>query len=392
MSGAILPSQSPGHWPLQSKGHQQLGPGQKKFGLMIGGRLWQGFPPFTNHYYIWGAAYHPVPVNHQVAGGEPSFIGPLYGHFDGSATNISGLPGFNDTNEIDLDDDKQIAKRTEVSVLPPFDPVTEVDTYPPANLGATENISPSDFTFGPLGGGTGPFEANSETHFDYTAGDGSGTHRVGTLGAAKDLASVQAEEWALAQTINPGYGNGGIVVKNTSGGNIGHLKIGLVPLSISVKAYQIFVAWNGGGSVIAAGNPGQVLSSIGPISDGAFWGDEPDPTTYVPGNLTGGYIVSYSTRAKGWNVAFAPDPNAWYADVPFVMGCRLRNISGAALATYEDRPGVGIVKASCVDVNYGGAEVLIPPVYTDGKAYSRWQVIFPGRKASEIGDPNHRWS
>lgn len=372
---AFVPFESKCHAGKESRCHQQAGRGRANFEIKFGARMWKGWPSFLNHYYIW-VTPNP-PLNFQRAGLDPAFIGPLYEHFDGFYLSADG--GLNVTANGDIDDSTLIITNTQTDTFGfPPQTLTVITTGP--------NEHPDSISQPVLNGpGKTP---DSDTHWGLDLDTPFGpVHYEANLGSPKTFMDIYTEAWGLAQTGVAGYGRQSGVFKNsgTDGAPlIRELQIGLTPPSVSAFPFPYYVTWSAP-PIIRQGAPGQTVSGSGSLLDGAFWGVD----VLVGGNVAGGYIVSYSSRTRNWtNLDFT---HPLLVDVPVVMGSKVRNVSNAALATYENQPGIGIRKLFAVDVNYGGRETVFAPLYTDQKAYERYQVLFPGRSAASIGNPNQIW-
>lgn len=108
------------------------------------------------------------------------------------------------------------------------------------------------------------------------------------------------------------------------------------------------------------------------------------PGTPFPGqgNPHNAKLVTATTGFSPFQI-----PGGDWTAIMIVM-CSTFSGSGA-LATYENRGPVDPIRVSCVDL--AANNTILDPVFPTG-SFFRWQIFFPGKKASEIPLPNTIWS
>lgn len=228
-----------------------------------------------------------------------------------------------------------------------------------------------------------------------------------TLGSAYSMADAFGEAIATARggpAIGAGQGKSGCYDESTGGTNFGE-RGPFVPIAVRPENGAFwYVGWKDHRDIKSDPNKhwprsinppdasnvwtGAQLHTTFPITDGAFTGDL---GTSVFSNPLGGYLVSYWSAP----IMVYSNLNALHVEV------MCSTISGSgALATYAYIPSLGDVNPkaafrllSVADVALNNAD-LDPPFFVPTRANgieAKWQVFFPGRRASEIGKPYEVW-
>lgn len=356
-----VPSASRLHAGVRSRLHQQKG-GRQQFQVMWGSRSWLGWAGFRNGYYgrfedNWALA-NDVPFG---------FVGPVFLRFDGSFKDA--IDSSFEISDCEVDDVTSIRGLTHY----------KDQIYPGGNT--TPFLPDLGISIGEFYQGLDEPENNES----WTRTDPDGRVRKAALSGAVTLTKVMDDAWVLAQGGAAGYSKISATVRNGAFGGVPGLQIGIWPEVI--VDIPMFVGWGGLGEFTSV-KPGIPFTQSDVLVDAAVVQGLGQPP--IAGNVTGGYLISYSERASsnGW-FEFPVEQNMMN-NHPNLMGVKFKNIFGAALATYIETEN-GIVRTACVDMNYGGTETLIHPIYPDAKARHAYQVIWPGRKASSIGLPSERW-